>query len=124
MRTITESLKKRLIAQYEESVFQGFDKTASQLKVQAQETPVRGDFEDYVYSKQDLINDVEKLLWSAAVRTQDYFGKTADAHVIEQLIEACAEDLITTIKTKIGGDIVGPYEPIVPGEERFVVEID
>jgi hypothetical protein len=124
MRTITASLRKRLIAQADEAIFQGLDKTADQLKAQAQENPIRGDFEDYVYSNQDLVKDVEKLLWAAAVRAQDYFGKTADAKEIEKVIEACAEDLISSIRTRIGGAVIGPFEPVVPGEDRLVVEID
>lgn len=124
MRTITASLKNRLIAQAEEAEFQGYDCVADQLRDQIAEAPVRDDFEEYVYSHVDLSKDVEKLLWSAAVRTQDYFGKTADAAQIEEIISEAAADLIASIRNKIGGDIVGPNEPIVPGEERLVVEID
>ena len=70
-------------------------------------------------------NDVETLLWSAAVRTQDYFGKTADAAAVGELIESLAEELISSVRTKIGGDIVGPFEPLVNGEKnRLIVEID
>jgi replicative superfamily II helicase len=124
MRTITASLKNRLVAQAEEAEFQGYETVAEQLKEQIAEAPTRSDFEEYVYSHVDLSKDVEKLLWAAAVRTQDYFGKTADAIQIESIISEAAAELIASIRNKIGGDIVGPNEPIVPGEERLVVEID
>lgn len=124
MRTISNNLKQRLVAQMDEALFQGRDKTASQLDVQIQNIPVRSDEEDYVYSKGQLYNDVENLLWAAAIRTQDYFGKTADAVDISNIIESCAEDLISSIKTKIGSVVIGPYEPLVPGEQRLIVEIE
>jgi hypothetical protein len=124
MRTISQNLKKRLIALAEEADFQGLEKVAIKLTHQVKNNPVRDDMEEYLYSGADLRNDVENLLWSAVVRTQDYFGKTADAKDIGDLIESLAEDLISTIQNKIGGDVIGPHEPLVPGEKRMVVEID
>lgn len=124
MRTISKNLKKRLQAQAHEANFQGFDKVASQLDYQINNNPTRDDLEEYVYSSNDLKKDVENLLWAAAVRTQDYFGKTADAQEIGNVIETLASDLITSVRTKIGGDVIGPHEPLVPGEKRMLVEID
>jgi hypothetical protein len=123
-RTISKNLKERLIAQVEEANFQGLDKVASSLTTQVQETPVREDLEDYLYSSADLQKDVENLLWKAAIRAQDYYGKTADAKEIGGLIESCAEELISGVRNTIGGDVIGPHEPLVPGEERLTVEID
>jgi len=124
MRTISKNLKKRLLAQAEEANFQGLEKVAMRLATQARNTPTRQDFEEYVYSHSELRNDVENLLWSAAVRTQDYFGKSANADEIADVIESLAEELITSVRKKIGGDVIGPHEPLVPGEKRFIVEID
>jgi hypothetical protein len=124
MRTISKNLKKRLIAQADEANFQGMEKVAAKLSIMANSTPTRNDFEEYVYSHNELQNDVENLLWSAAIRTQDYFGKTASAEGIGELIESLAEELISGIRKKVGGSAVGPYEPLVPGEQRMIVEID
>ena len=124
MRTISKNLKSRLIAQAEEASFQGLDKVASRLDHQVKSTPIRKDNEEYVYSKSDLYNDVEDLLWRAAVRTQDYFGKTADASAVGEIIESFADELITSLRNKIGRDVIGPHEPLVPGEQRMIVEID
>jgi hypothetical protein len=124
MRTISRNLKKRLIAQAEEANFQGLEKVAIKLTHQAQNNPIRDDLDEYVYSNNELQSDVENLLWSAVVRTQDYFGKTADAKAVGELVESFAEELISSIRTKIGGDVIGPHEPLVPGEERNIVEID
>lgn len=124
MRTISKNLKKRLIAQAEEANFQGLEKIAIKLSHQAHNNPVRGDFDEYIYSGNELKIDVENLIWAAVIRTQDYFEKTADAKEIGAIVESLAEDLISSIKTKIGGDVIGPHEPLVPGEKRMIVEID
>lgn len=124
MRTISKNLKKRLQAQAHEANFQGFDKIASQLDHQISNNPIREDLEEYVYSSNDLQEDVENLIWAAAIRAQDYFGKTADAKEIGTVIESLASDLIASVRTKIGGDVIGPHEPLVPGEKRMIVEIE
>jgi hypothetical protein len=124
MRTISKTLKKRLIAQAEEANFQGLEKVASRLVHQAKNSSVRQDFDEYIYSKAELKNDIENLLWSAVVRAEDYFGKTADAKEAGIIVEALADELLSSIRTKIGGDVIGPHEPLVPGEQRMIVEID
>lgn len=124
MRTISKNLKKRLMAQAEEANFQGLEKVAIKLTHQVKNNPTRNDLEEYVYSNGELQTDVENLLWSAVIRTEDYFGKIADAGEVGDIIESMAEDLIAVIRTKIGGDVIGPHEPLVPGEQRMIVEID
>jgi hypothetical protein len=124
MRTISNNLKLRLLAQAEEASFHGLEKVASKLNRQVNSTPIRKDNEEYTYSRNELYNDVEDLLWRAAVRTQDYFGKTADANEIGMLVESFADELISSLRNKIGGNVVGPHEPLVPGENRLIVEID
>jgi hypothetical protein len=124
MRTISQNLKRRLMAQAEEANFQGLEKVAVKLAHQAKNNPVRNDLDEYVYSGNELQADVENLLWSAVVRTQDYFGKTANAKEIGEMVESFAEELILSIRNKVGGDVIGPHEPLVPGEVRAIVEID
>lgn len=124
MRTISNNLKKRLIAQAEEANFQGMEKVAIKLAHQVNNNSVRQDFDEYIYSKSELRNDIENLLWSAVVRAEDYFGKTADAKEVSLVVETLANEFISSIHKKIGGDVIGPYEPIVPGEQRMIVEID
>jgi hypothetical protein len=124
MRTISKNLKLRLIAQAEEASFHGLEKVAMKLNLQANSTPIRQNTEEYTYSRSELYSDVEDLLWRAAVRTQDYFGKTADAAAVGELVEAFTDELISSLRTKIGGEVIGPYEPQVPGEKRMTVEIE
>jgi len=124
MRTISKNLKLRLLAQAEEANFHGLEKVAMKLNHQVNSTPIRQDAEEYVYSRNELYSDVEDLLWRAAVRAQDYFGKTADAGAVGEIIESLADELISTLRTKISGDVIGPHEPLVPGEQRMIVEIE
>ena len=124
MRTISNTLRKRLLAEAQEADFHGLEKVAGQLAYIANNNPVRPDDDEYIYSRADLQDDVEKLLWSGAIRVQDYFGKTGNSDEIEGLIESFAQDLIISVRTKIGGDVIGPHEPLVPGERRMIVEID
>jgi hypothetical protein len=124
MRTISKTLKKRLIAQAEEANFQGLETVASKLAQQVKFSSTRHDDEEYIYSNAELKDDVENLLWNAVVRAEDYFGKTADAKEVGLIVKSLAEELISSIRTKIGGDVIGPHEPLVPGEQRMIVEID
>lgn len=124
MRTISQNLKKRLIAQVEEANFQGLEKVATKLVHQIKNNPIRQDFDEYIYSSAELQDDIENLLWSAVIRAQDYFGKTANAKDLGDLIKVFADDFISSIRNKIGGDVIGPHEPLVPGELREIVEID
>lgn len=125
MRTISKNLKKRLIAQAEEASFNGFDKVASDIQKQVSDVETREDLEEYIYSRTSLEKDIEDLFWKAAIRMQDYFGKSGDAKDIADVIAEYKDDFISSVKTKIGGELIGPYEPSVPGENRrFSVEID
>lgn len=124
MRTISQNLKLRLLAQAEEASFRSLDKVASKIIQQVKTTPTRTMEEEYVYSRAELHSDVEDLLWKAAIRTQDYFGKTCNASEVGVLIEVIAADFVDSLRTKLGGVVIGPNEPLVPGEQRLIVEIE
>jgi hypothetical protein len=124
MRTISTTLLARLVSQAEEADFQGLTKVASSLSTQIGVTPVREDNEEYTYSQTQLEDDVQTLLWAAAMRAQDYFNRTADAAEMADLIETQASELIEAVRRKTGNRILGPFEPTVPGEDRIEVEID
>jgi hypothetical protein len=124
MRTISKNLKLRLLAQAEEASFRSLDKVASKLIQQVKASPTRSMEEEYIYSRSELQSDVEDLLWKAALRTQDYFGKTCDAAEVGELVESLAADFVDSMRTKLGGVVIGPNEPLVPGEQRLIVEIE
>jgi len=117
--SISINLKKRLLAQAEEAEFKGLTKVASTVSSKIENIPVRSDVDNqyHKYSHSELSSDVESILFNAAVRVQDYFDKTADQKEIANIISSFADEFISSIKTKIGGNISGPFEPSVPGEE-------
>ena len=122
MKTITEANMKRLIVQRDEAKTVGLEKIASQLSAQIGTVGVRADSEDYVYSKEELHNEVQNSLWDVAIRTQDFYGKFADARVVQDIIEKQAEDFIQNIRVSVGAE-VGAYEPTLPGEVKPVIEV-
>ena len=124
-RSITDKLRKRLLAQAREATNMGFNKTADLIVSDLETTPERSDEDHYTYSSEELQQDVEQLVYTAAIRVQDYFNKTADAKDVGHLSETFAHDLIDQVRHAIGGKVVGPYEPQVPGEvrERTSIEV-
>ena len=121
-RSISNSLKNRLQAQASECNTLGLSKIASSLD-KLSETETRDNNEFYSYSHDEMLSDVEDLLWKAAVRVQDFYNKTADARDINDVVEGQAAELVNVIRHKIGGMIVGAYEPSVPGEQRADLEV-
>jgi hypothetical protein len=123
MRTISESLKARLLAQAEEAKTLGLQKIASQLEISANNNKTRKNDEFYSYDYDQLKNDVESSLWYAALRTQDFFDKTADGCHVGDLIEDFAEDFIHKLRVKIGGTI-GANENLVAGQSGDITDIE
>jgi hypothetical protein len=123
MRTVTNTFLKRIEAQREEAKLLKMDKVASNLSHQIEHVETRGDDEFYRYSFEELQRDVEQELWAAAMRVQDFYGKTANAAEVQDLIELFASDLINSVRHKTG-KIVGAYEETVPGERREVEAIE
>lgn len=119
MRTINENFMTRLIAQRDEAKLLGLNKIATNLTNQISSNAVRDGDENYEYSYASLKEDVEENLWDAAIRAQDYFGNTADAREISDIITVISEQLINEIRVKLGKTI-GAYEPVVPGEDLEV----
>jgi hypothetical protein len=124
-RSISDKLKKRLQAQAAEAQTMGMEKTASLIEANLEKVAERSDDDYYTYSIEELQSDVEELMYAAAVRVQDYFNKTADARKTQDIAESHASDLIDGIRHAIGGMVLGPYEPQVPGEirERTSIEV-
>jgi hypothetical protein len=123
-RTISKVLKKRLQVQATEAKTLGLTKTAAQLDDLIKTTIDRNPDHFYSYSHEELQEDVETIVWEAALRVQDFYNKTGDAKQISEEVEVVAADLIDSIRHKIGGPIIGAYEPHVPGEIREHTSIE
>lgn len=125
MRTVTKTFLKRLEAQRDEAKLLKLDRVVDHLtgQIDRRAEAVREDDDFYRYSYEDLQKDVEWNLWSAALRIQDFYGKVANAADVQEVIEACAEDIIQAVRTRTG-KMVGAYEDTVPGERREVEDIE
>lgn len=127
MRTITKQMYKRLQAQGEEAKTLKLTKLANNIS--SLETKVRGDNESYSYTQAQMQEDVEKALWAAVVRAADYYGAPFDALQVQGIIDKMASDLVDEVRVVVGNESgVGPYESLVPGEQReqvlFELEVD
>ncbi len=122
MRTITENLKDRIVAQSEEAKLQGLTKTASHLADIAEKIAVRKNAESYTYSNEDFEADVEGAIWNAVVRFADFHNVSIDGVIVQPVIEKVAKDLISELRAKTGTTHgVGAYESNVPGESKQTV---
>lgn len=120
MRTISNKVLLRLAAQANEADIYGDVKTADNLTKQIQkyaQAKVRAGDDDYEYSKEELVEDMEAIFWDAAVRVFDYYDETPDAKQIEEIVEFAVEDFMSSIEGLIHKNI-GPHEPTTPGEEK------
>ncbi len=119
MRTITENLYERMIAQVDEVRVQGFEKLASHVEDAVIVVPSRKDDASYTYASEDFENDVEKDLWKLVIRTADFHNTTFDIKQVEPIVKKLANDLIRELQVISNNDAgVGAYEPTVPGEAR------
>ncbi len=122
MRTITENLKDRLIAQTNEAKVQGLSKTASHLENITEKVSIRKNADSYTYSNEDFENDVEGSIWNAVVRFADFHNVTVDGIEAQNIVEKVAKDLISELRVKTGTiHGVGAYESNVPGEAKQTV---
>lgn len=122
MRTITENLKERLIAQVNEAKIQGLTKTASHLTDITENVSVRKNAESYTYSNDDFESDVENALWRTVVRFADFHNISIDGVVGQNIVEKFAKDLVSELRAKTGTvHGIGAYESNVPGESKQTV---
>ena len=124
MRTINDNLRDRLVAEAEEAEVQGLTKVAEHLTHQIEKNDVRNSSEFYSYAENDLCDDVESALWSAAIRVADFHNQSIDANEIDKSVKAFAGDFIKDMRNKIGASTVGAYEPNLPGEEKEFVTME
>ena len=126
MKTISNKILLRLAAQANEADIYGDIRTADNLTSQIEkysQSKVRSNDEDYEYAKEELVEDLEKILWEGATRIFDYYDETPDAKQIQEIIDSEVESFLESIENLIHKDI-GPNEPEVPGEEDPELEDD
>lgn len=122
--TITKSLRKKLFAQAREAEFLGLKRIAANIDDSISDEDVRDEAIPYKYNHAELKADVEALLWKAAVRVQDFYNRSIDARVIQDMVEDHAQEFVSTLTTK-AGTIAGAFEEPVAGQyERVEIEIE
>lgn len=118
-RTITEDLLERLQAQADEADIIGETKLADIVTNQIQKTAIRKNDDFYSYASIELKNDIESLLWQAALRVADFNASSLDIIEVQKSIESFANNFIEDFTVQSGiTHGVGAYEPVVPGEEK------
>lgn len=129
MRTIRRSIFNRLYVQADEAEKLGLKSIATNLTNVLEKTAshVREDESFYSYSSNEFKEDVDQIMWDAAIRIADFYDiRQIDAEAVNHLLNKFASDLkkeICTIHKK--SSAVGAFEPTVPGEvkEHTVFEI-
>ena len=117
MKTVKQSLGKRLLAQAEEADVQGLTKVAQSLDNQLSKISLRDDDERYIYSSNEFHEDVEGKLWDIMIRAADFYGCNVDGNELQKVIEKAAGELLSEFRVKSGVRLdVGVNEPPLPGE--------
>lgn len=128
MRTITENLFNRLLAQAQEAELQGLSKIAEGLTNQIEKNShlVRKDDSFYLYNEEEFRNDLNSQFWNIIVRAADFYGvRKFDAVVTQELIDKTAQILVEDFCNIVGiNHGVGAYEENVPGELTGRVDIE
>jgi hypothetical protein len=128
MRTITENLFNRLLAQAQEAELQGLSKIAEGLTDQIEKNShlVRKDDSFYLYNEEEFRNDLNSQLWNIIIRAADFYGVGKfDAVVTQELIDKTAQILVEDFCNTVGiNHGVGAYEENVPGELIGRVDIE
>ncbi len=128
MRTITENLFNRLLAQAQEAELQGLSRIAEGLTDQIEKNShlVRKDDSFYLYNEKEFRNDLNSQLWSIIVRAADFYGiRKFDAAITQELIDKTAQNLVEDFCNVIGiNHGVGAYEENVPGELIGKIDIE
>lgn len=127
MRTITENLFQRLLAQAEEAELQGLTKIAESLtnQIELHSSLVRSDNDFYSYNEEEFRNDLNTQMWSAVIRIADFYGiRGFDASILQDIIEKTADNLVVDLCGGAGiNHGVGLHEDMVPGERIEHIEV-
>ena len=116
MRTITKSAAARFKAQKDEARLIKEEKIAKNLDnvLNKYASHQRDDDEFYVYSQDQLKEDIESNLWDSAIRASDFYGTTLDAKETQKAIDKVADILLNEFRVISGQlDGIGAYEKSV-----------
>ena len=118
MRSVTDIVFNRLVAQKKEADLHGLDKVSENVSKQLEKYAdnIRADEDFYVYSDSDLKADVEGKLWDAIIRVADFYNRCPDVTVAQSCVDWLSKALLDDVRVKLGVTHgVGEFEPTVPG---------
>jgi len=121
---ISKQMLNRLTAQAEEAEYLKLNKVSKNLQNIIKDASVRENEMLHSFSKDQLENNIENLLWKIALNVSDYFDSTPDAEQVQKLVDLYAAQLFNDFRVLAGSkDGVGAYEPVLPGED-IEIEIE
>lgn len=126
-KTINRTLYNRLEAQNKEAKLLKLNKLASNLENQLVKYNdcVRSDNENYVYSSEEVKEDIYDAIWDAVIRVADYLDYNIDAVKVQGTVERVTDSLLSQMCAYAGmRDGIGPHEKPVPGEITSKVVLD
>lgn len=114
----------KLVLQAQEAKELGLNELADVVLNSIGPTP-RDEKEAYVYSSEQLQDDMNKFLWKMAISTAEYHDlKSLDIQKIDEVIKWAAKQVLADLESCMdGGDGIsrtgiGPLEPKLPGESK------
>ena len=124
MKTITATLLNRLDAEAEEADVLGLHSIAQNLTRQIEKTATRLDTADYEYPVKEFEQDIQDLLWSAVIRTADFYNCNVNSVECNKLVVRAAQELASGVFNQSGlHSSVGAYEePILGQDEDISIE--
>ncbi len=117
MKSVSKKIINRLVAEANEADIHGEIKIADAITCQIEKLAVRDAEQDkeYTYSKEELEEDINSLLWQAVARIFDYYNETIDSRMIDEIVSFETTSFIESIESKMHNK-VGAYEEKTPGE--------
>lgn len=71
--------------------------------------------EEYEYSKEELLEDIEAILWDATTRVSDYYDELPDGRDLDDFVKTFADEFLAGLDNLTHSKI-GKHEKPTPGE--------
>jgi hypothetical protein len=120
MKTISKLAMERLQLQKTEAEVQGMNNVVNHIEDIIKKNSSRDNEDNYTYTHDEYTNDLKNLLWEAIVRTADYYGKNFTVEAADQFVGSFLKQISNDAKIVVGAEkaLIGPHEPLLPGEKR------
>lgn len=119
MNKLSEVTYQRLLAQANEAKELKLDSLTKNVLSSVGSVP-RDVKEEFLYAYTELEENVNQLLWKAAMEIISYHDATSsDIQKMETVIKGLTKQALMTIESSLGvSNKIGPNEPKLPGQSR------